>query len=146
MQALLSKYLGKLFLALALLWAGSVFLLFPVREPDLKDTDELKGYAARVQVRFEPVDVAPPGTLFPELDADKYRGPTRFVFVKELVKEKEYQPVELAIPTPVVPRSPRMLPLPGPSLQGSDKLPRWGDEWPPVKAPSPPEPKKKALN
>jgi len=40
-------------------------------------------------------------------------------------------------------RAPQLLPDPGPSLQGADKLPRFGDEFtPPSAADLPPPPKK----
>ena len=47
-----------------------------------------------------------------------------------------FQPIELDIPTPGVKRSAQLLPEPGPSLEGSEKLPRWGDEFPKPKASS----------
>jgi len=45
-----------------------------------------------------------------------------------------FQPIELDIPTPGVKRPAQLLPEPGPSLEGSEKLPRWGDEFPKPKA------------
>jgi hypothetical protein len=41
-----------------------------------------------------------------------------------------FQSVDLDIPSPGVKRPAQLLPEPGPSLEGSEKLPRWGDEFP----------------
>jgi hypothetical protein len=45
---------------------------------------------------------------------------------------KAYQPVELGLPPADVMRPPQILPEPGPALEGTAKLPRFGDEFPPV--------------
>lgn len=58
---------------------------------------------------------------------------TRCVFEPEK-QVVVFQPIELDIPTPGVKRPAQLLPEPGPSLEGTEKLPRWGDEFPKVKA------------
>src|SRR4051812_23114375 len=44
-----------------------------------------------------------------------------------------FQPIELDIPSAGVKKPAQLLPEPGPSLEGSEKLPRWGDEFPKIK-------------
>ena len=46
---------------------------------------------------------------------------------------KEFIPVDLEIPPAGILRPAQLLPDPGPSLEGTDRLPRFGDEMPPVK-------------
>jgi hypothetical protein len=60
-----------------------------------------------------------------------YAGGSRFIFVAEK-KIIEFQPVELDVPAANVLPPPQLLPEPGPSLEGTAKLPRFGDEFPPV--------------
>jgi hypothetical protein len=60
---------------------------------------------------------------------------TRCVFEPEK-QVTVFQPIELDIPTPGVKRPAQLLPEPGPSLEGTEKLPRWGDEFPKVKTAS----------
>lgn len=45
-----------------------------------------------------------------------------------------FQPIDLDIPQPGVKRPAQLLPDPGPSLEGSETLPRWGDEFPKIKS------------
>ena len=44
-----------------------------------------------------------------------------------------FQPVDLDIPSASVKRPAQLLPEPGPALEGSEKLPRFGDEFPKIK-------------
>jgi hypothetical protein len=54
--------------------------------------------------------------------------------------EKTIRPfdgVELELPPASVMRAPQALPEPGPALEGTHKLPRYGDELPPLAVPQP---------
>jgi len=59
-----------------------------------------------------------------------YEG-NREVFVRPKVV-KEFQPVLLELPPAGIERAPQVLPEPGPSLEGAAKLPRYGEEFPPI--------------
>jgi hypothetical protein len=65
------------------------------------------------------------------------------IFVPEIIV-KQFTPIELGIPTLTVMRPPQLLPDPGPSLMGADKLPRFGDEFAPPCSADNPTPDKNA--
>ncbi|MGD0091151.1 MAG: hypothetical protein ABSE73_14635 [Planctomycetota bacterium] len=60
------------------------------------------------------------------------------IFVKP-AKVIVYEPVPLSLPSGSVMRPPQILPDPGPALEGTIKLPRYGDEFPPVAPPVAPD-------
>jgi hypothetical protein len=59
-----------------------------------------------------------------------------FIFVPEK-KMVEFKPVTLDVPTSNVQPPPQLLPDPGPMLETTGKLPRFGDEFPPLKLEDP---------
>jgi len=74
--------------------------------------------------------VASSEQYFAKGPGSNYEG-TREVFVRpKLVKE--FVPVLLELPPAGIARAPQVLPEPGPSLEGSVKLPRYGEEFPPL--------------
>jgi len=72
-------------------------------------------------------------SFFASKPEDYYAGNERCIFVPEK-KIREFESVELDIPPAPVMRPPQILPDPGPSLEGSHKLPRFNDMWPATKA------------
>ena len=66
---------------------------------------------------------------FPSKPVDFYAGSEHCVFVPEK-KIREYEAVDLDIPPAPVMRPPQLLPDPGPALEGTLKLARFGDELP----------------
>lgn len=129
--------LGKLLLAAALLWSGVALVVYwPAPLPDELTAERFeKEKSEPVRVVLEPEILLPeerenwfpPGT-----GADYLRG--RIVFVPEK-KVAPFRPVNLDLPKTTVPPLPRLLPDPGPSLEGAAGLPRWGKALPPLIAP-----------
>ena len=54
-----------------------------------------------------------------------------------------FEPIDLDVPPAGLLRPPQILPNPGPALEGTHELPRWGDELPPLAVPEEETPNKK---
>lgn len=134
---LLDAQMGKLLLAIAIVWGGLCVFLnryepLPTSLTDIPETPMFVGldHKALSKASNETYYVAAPGDLKNEKFYD-------------IVVAKQFVPVELDIPPLSVKRSPQLLPEPGPSLEGAEKLPRFGEEFaPPNAADLPPPPKK----
>ena len=139
MQELLDEQLGRLLLLAAIFFAAAVTFAGGKTAPVFEGGAEVKD-AEQLQVDLAAEQQAPKETYFAAGDADTYRGSSRHVFVKPKVT-KQYEAVELSIPPAAVMRPPGLVTSPGPNLDGTTALPRWGEELPPPKV-APPDPKK----
>ena len=126
----LDEHLGKVLLALALAWTGWMV------------------YADWYKPLPEALVTIPPRPVYVELDSkakspattesyyltrmDPYKTDTYVMVQKAFFKQ--FSPVDLDIPPVTVKRPPQVLPDAGPSLEGAEKLPRFGDELPPPSA------------
>ena len=128
--AFLDAQLGRMLLVLAVAWTvAAIYLNGAQPVPDtltkvpndpvkvLLDTEQLAALGAEQCFAMGP--------------GEKYSESTRYVFVPEKV-EVVFHPVDLDVPPIGILRPPQILPEPGPSLEGADKLPRFGDEFPPL--------------
>lgn len=138
-----SEQLGRILLGVAILWALAGIALNRSIAPGIQD-QVVQDYQRRVQVDFKPEELAPHEDLFISQPAEAYRGTAHEAFgpIARREKPKAFEGLQLPEVTRVpVALPPMLLPVPGPSLQGAEKLPRWGEELPPVYIPPPPEPK-----
>jgi hypothetical protein len=120
--------------------------LDPVPEADLQR-------AVQVELDTSTLAVSAAEIYFAAGPATAYLGEEeKYLFVLPK-KVRVFVPVELEIPPAGVMRSAQVLPDPGPSLDGSLKLPRYGEEFPPITVapadpkktpPKPPKPPEKA--
>ena len=132
MMDLLDKQLGRIFFGIA------VFLTAAMVSMNLGGAIQFEGDAKKrstksIQVVLKTSDQATdtPEVFFPEQDPKSFRGSGRFPFIPP-VKTFEFKPVDLAVPTTGLVAPPQVLPSPGPSLEGTASLPRWGKEFPPL--------------
>jgi hypothetical protein len=127
---MLSDQIGKILLVLAVVIAGAGIYLNPPQSIDEVPQSLLN---RPVQVELDKTSLAALGneTFFTQDDGSQYAGVQRAVWVKEKISIV-FQPVELDIPPANIMRPPQLLPEPGPSLEGSHKLPRFGDEFAPI--------------
>ena len=141
MNELLSQYLGKILLGLAVVWAIVAAVLNAPQGPvAIEDEGKASNWGiTQVKLKVKEPDANVPAEAFFVTLSDLV-GPDRKIFPTRIEKIKQYETVELEIPDATVARAPMVLPSPGPSLPGASKLPRWGDEMPPI--PAPPKPKK----
>ena len=140
MQDFIEEQLGRLLLAAAIAWAAAATFAGGAAPLHLSGLDEVKD-PERLQVELGAAQQAPKEAYFPAGDAELYRGSARHVFVKPKVV-KQYEAVELEVPPAAVMRPPGMVTSPGPGLDGTANLPRWGEELPPPPVTPPPAPKK----
>jgi hypothetical protein len=126
----INQQLGKIMLALAVVATIVSTSMNAPRELPAVDQQAL---SRPVQVGLDKnaLIVASSETYYAAGPGAQYMGPERCLFVQEK-KVKEFQPVLLELPPASIMRGPPALPEPGPSLEGSHKLPRYGDEFPPV--------------
>lgn len=138
----LDAQLGRVLLVLALVWTGWSLSSNWAR-PLPKELTEAKVQPVEVELDTSAKLQDDKEVYFVSGGPDPYIAARLFVFVPEKVIT-QFRPVELDIPTVSVKRPPQLLPDPGPSLEGAEKLPRFGDEFappsaadiaPPVKAP-----------
>jgi hypothetical protein len=140
------RHLGKLLLAAAVVWFALAGLLNlrakrtfdkegrygpAVRDEGRTRKGQLQ-YPALVRVPFADAPIAEGAEL--QARGREVRGREEYLFVKER-KFKPFEPVNVPAPGASIPRPPQLLPSPGPNLQGSDKLPRWGEEAKPLPEP-----------
>lgn len=134
MLDLIDEQLGRLLLIAAIGFTVAVGVVGGSTAAHFPDEETVKD-ASAVQVPLAAEQLLPVETYFPEQDAAFYRGSENFVFVKP--KEvKQYEAIDLEVPPAAVMRPPGVLPNPGPSLEGTEGLPRWGEELAPPAMPS----------
>ena len=133
MLRFLDEQLGRILLGVAVICAGAAVCLSPARKfpevppergkrPVQVKLDKSKLTANNREVFFV-TEYAPPWRLDKEPESFTARP-----------KVKDYVPVDLALPPAGVMRPPQVLPEPGPALEGTHNLPRYGDEFPPIGA------------
>ncbi|MEI6231580.1 MAG: hypothetical protein WCT04_00905 [Planctomycetota bacterium] len=128
----LDAQLGRVLLVVALAWTGwSVYANWYAPVP--KELTEAKAKPVYVEVDTNAKLQDDKEVYFASGGIDPYIVPGLFVFVPEKVL-KQFTPVDLDIPPVSVKRPPQILPEPGPSLEGADKLPKFGDEFTPPSA------------
>ena len=121
---------GRILLALAVvltmvLWSQNGSLdLAPVAQQDLNRQ-------VLVDLDKNALPTASQEKFYASGTGSDYAGGQRYIFVAEK-KLIPFQPVELDVPSANVTQPAQILPEPGPTLEGSAKLPRFGDEFPPV--------------
>ena len=127
---LINELLGKILLGLAVVIAGAGIYLNPAQPTDEVPQSLLN---RPVQVELDKSSLAALGneTFFTQDDGSQFAGSQRAVWVKEKIMIV-FQPVDLDIPPASIMRPPQLLPEPGPTLEGSHKLPRFGDEFAPI--------------
>src|SRR5258706_338141 len=146
MNELLSKFLGKILFAVALVWAIAAAVMNRPVPVEYEHVDALNTIPSNTQVKLK---VAPPEAngsaeaFFVTLAGDP-EGSARKIFPTVVEKIREYEPVSLEIPDASIMRGPMVMPSPGPALPGAAKLPRWGEEMPPL--PAPPDPKARPVD
>jgi hypothetical protein len=141
MKRFISEQAGKFLLALALVWVGASAVLCPEHRAAFEKEAAVKDYERKVQVQFNPQELAPREAVFP--DRADYRGTDRPVFNHPEKKEDPFRGLDLPpVTRAVVTAPPQLLTAPGPSLQGAEKFPRWEKDMPPIYVPQPVDPKK----
>jgi hypothetical protein len=139
MNEWLSNQLGKVMLALAVVWCiGAAVMNAPQQPPGVGEESKASDWkATQVKLKIQEVDPSAQTESF-FIALSDLPGPERKIFPTEVAKVEAYNPVELEVPDATVARSPMLVPAPGPNLPGAGKLPRWGEELPPIPAPPPP--------
>ena len=132
---LINEQLGRILLVLAIAWAISAgWLNRPVKTvfPNkIKNKENVQ-----VGLQEDSLKTANPEVFYAAEGLDEaYRGPDRYPFVPPVVVFV-FQSVPLKVPTATLMPPPMVLPSPGPMLEGTDGLPRWGDEFPPMVPPA----------
>jgi hypothetical protein len=125
--------LGRILLGLALV---TVVLYAGANGPKLMPEKDQKALDRPILVELDKSALATASSeiYFVEGPRDKYAGSERGVFVQEK-KVKVFTPVLLELPPASIDRASQVLPEPGPSLEGSVKLPRYGEEFPAIVSP-----------
>ena len=124
----INEQLGRILLGVAavltlLLWSqNSALTLAAIPETDLNRK-------VLVELDKNALPTASPEKYFAAGTAADAAGVARCIFVAEK-KITPFEPVDLEVPTAAVMAPPQLLPEPGPALEGTDKLPRFGDEFP----------------
>ncbi len=137
----INEQFGRILLVLAGVWTALTVSMNQA-EPLAAVPQTALSRPVRVELDKDALAVASAETYFAPGPGSQYAAGERFVFVPEK-KVVEFVPVELDIPPAGVMRPPQVLPEVGPSLDGAHKLPRFGDEMPPVVAtPAPKAPAK----
>ncbi len=123
----LDAQLGRVLLALALAWTGwSLYANWYRPLPKILTELEVRPVYVELDTNAKLQDDKE--VYYVSGGPTPYIVPGLFVFVPEKIF-KQFSPVELDIPPVSVKRPPQILPDPGPSLEGADKLPRFGDEF-----------------
>jgi len=133
MLDLIDEQLGRLLLVAAISCAAAMAVLGGSTDAVFPDEQNVKDPAA-LQVELTAGQLAPVETYFPDKEVAHYQGSNRFVFVQPKIT-KQYEAVDLEVPPAQVMRAPGVLPSPGPALEGTVGLPRWGEELPPAQPP-----------
>jgi len=119
--------LGKVFLLLALAWTGWT-LWSNWYKPLPKELVEAEHRDVYVERDSKAISQASTENYYLG-DMAPFAAATHVIIPEKFVKQ--FVPVELDIPPVTVKRPPQLLPEPGPSLEGAEKLPRFGDEFAP---------------
>jgi len=130
MLRLIDEQLGRILLGLAVLVAVGAACLNPRQELP-KVSEELHRRSVLVPLDNKSLTANSKEVFFMPDDGAQYAGPDRYILVKK-IEVKQFSAVDLPLPPAAVMRSPQLLPEPGPALEGTQKLPRFGDEFPPV--------------
>jgi len=137
MAALLSivnEQFGRILLAVTIAWVIAVTAqnrppeLAPILQADKDRSVQVLLDMARLPTAIKEQYFMPVST--------GYTGDERCIFVPE-IKLAEFKPVRLDVPSSNVQPPPQLLPEPGPLLESTSKLPRFGDEFPPLKLDDP---------
>lgn len=128
----LDAQVGRVLLAVALLWTGWS-LASNWNRPLPKELTDAKRQPVYVKLDTSAKLQDDKEEYYVSGGTDPYTVAGLFVFVSEKVLV-QFRPVELGIPPVSVKRPPQLLPDPGPSLEGAEKLPRFGDEFAPPSA------------
>src|SRR5204862_3978391 len=110
--------------------AAIVFFNRPLTIPP--ELVQIKSDPIRVSLDRKALALASSEVFYATGKSPEWLGATTFVFVPEKIVV-EFKPVILDIPHVGVMRPPQILTEPGPALDGAHKLPRWGEEFPPIK-------------
>ncbi len=135
MQDLIDKQLGRILLGIAIVW--SIVIASMNMSEEVTFPGEIQKSAAKdIQVELDVTTLATasPEQYFPTQDPKELRGSGKFPFVPP-VKVFEFTPVSLSVPLTGLEPPPQVLPSPGPALEGTAGLPRWGEEFKPLQAP-----------
>ena len=130
MKHLLNRHIGPLLLGVAVFLTALGISSNPQRTLEPVAETLLK---RNVTVKLDKSSLAALSSevFFTADEGTHYEGPKRFVWVREK-SVIVFQPVDLEIPPANIMRAPQLLPEPGPSLEGTQTLPRFGDEFPPI--------------
>lgn len=135
MVELIEQQLGRILLGVAVVWTVTAAWINNVPQVEFPEEKKVKDEkAVQVELDETTLKTANPEIFFPDRGAEDYRGRAWFPFVPP-VKTFIFEPVELKVPTTDLMRPPQLLPSPGPSLEGTHGLPRWGEEFPALKPP-----------
>lgn len=129
MLRLIDEQLGRILLAIAVFGAGAAAWTNQPRR-----FEEIPKNKRSVQVELDKSALTATANevFFLADDGTQYSAGKRVFLQAKVVKP--YEPVELGLPPAGVMRPPQVLPEPGPALEGTAKLPRFGDEFSPVGA------------
>ncbi|HEY3321144.1 MAG TPA: hypothetical protein VGP72_11810 [Planctomycetota bacterium] len=118
---LINEQLGRILLGLAVV--AAVFLV--TSNPAAK-TYSVGGTERPVQVKLDQAALT-------ALSTESYFAEAPVISKRTIIEKdpevRKFEPVDLDLPPANVRRPAQLLPEPGPSLEGSDKLPRFGDEF-----------------
>lgn len=134
MLRLIDEQLGRILLGLAVLVAVGAACLNPRKELP-KVSEDSHRRAVQVPLDRNTLTAGSKEVFFLPDDGKGWAGTERPSFVQP-IKVKEFTPVDLPLPPSAVMRPPQILPEPGPALEGTQKLPRYGEEFPPIGAPN----------
>jgi hypothetical protein len=141
---LIEEQLGRILLVVAIAFSAAMAVLGGSTEAKFETEDTVKD-AGAVQVQLAAEQLLPVEAYYPDKDANAYMGSARYVWIPPKVV-KQYEAVDLDVPPAAVMPAPGVLPNPGPSLEGTIGLPRWGEELaPPSVQPKDPKDTKEAL-
>jgi hypothetical protein len=132
---LLDEQFGRVLLAIAVVWAilfsaqNGPLTLEPISNADRERPVQVSLNAAKLPAAVKEMYFMPQGVSY-ALPGD------RFIFVPEK-KMIVFNPVPLEVPSAGVQPPPQLLPEPGPMLESTGKLARFGDEFPPLKLEAP---------
>ncbi|MCZ7646524.1 MAG: hypothetical protein M5U26_14770 [Planctomycetota bacterium] len=136
LKELLDAQLGRILLVASIAWFAAAVALNPVVRTDRSGEERIKDREnVTVPLDESTLATAAVESYFPREKTEAYEE-GQIVWVPEK-KKFEYKPVTLEVPVAGLMRPPMVLPSPGPSLQGSQALPRWGEEFPPILPPDP---------
>jgi hypothetical protein len=138
MLKLLNDQFGRILLAAAIV--AAVVAAYLNRAAPLPPLQDPQGQV-RVKLDESLLIANNNEVFFPQGDAAAY-ALGKYVFAPPVVV-RQFESVDLDLPPAGVMRPPQVLPDPGPALEGTGRLPRYGDEFPqatPAADQNPPQP------